>query len=497
MKNIYITLLIFSTVIIHAQDNWGNQWILGGSSSGEGIFLNFNDSMVNVSLGVSNIWMEGSNTSMCDQQGNLLFYSNGCFIANANHQVVSNGEDISPGILQDIWCPSGGNPTPQGVISIPNPGNANQYYLFSLDLDDVYFGTEFFGVAPINLYYHLIDMTLDNGLGEVILKNQIAIQDTLGRGNISAVRHANGEDWWLVTPKSHSNCYYITLINSDGIQPAFTKCIGHIWNDDDSGQAVFSPDKKTYVRMNYQNGLNIYKFDNANGDLYDPLKIDFLNDTFPLHSGVAISPNSRYLYTSTGEKLYQYDLFNENMEESRVLVAEWDGYSNPFPTIFNFAALAPDGKIYIASTSSTLNLHVIHKPNCPGLQCEVEQHGIELPAYNYVSIPNIPHYNLMFPTYDCDSTISHISNVDNYFGYINVYPNPASNYIKVATLKELSNDGELLLFTQLGQEAFRGNLPKDKSEFRFEIGQLSAGLYFYMIMAGREQIEVGKMMITR
>lgn len=41
--------------------------------------------------------MEGSNTGMCDKEGNLLFYSNGCKVVNAKGEVMQNGDSINPG----------------------------------------------------------------------------------------------------------------------------------------------------------------------------------------------------------------------------------------------------------------------------------------------------------------------------------------------------------------------------------------------------------------
>jgi hypothetical protein len=40
-------------------------------------------------------------------------------------------------------------------------------------------------------------MTLDNGLGAVVSKNNILFSDSLTM-NLFACRHANGRDWWLM-----------------------------------------------------------------------------------------------------------------------------------------------------------------------------------------------------------------------------------------------------------------------------------------------------------
>lgn len=87
--------------------------------------------------------------------------------------------------------------------------------------------------------------------------------------------------------------------------------------------------------------------------------------------------------------LYQYDLWAEDIEATRTLVAEYDGHLDPFPTTFFLGQLAPDGKIYIASNNGVTSLHVIHNPDADCPDCR-----IELPTFNSFSIPNQPNYRL-------------------------------------------------------------------------------------------------------
>jgi hypothetical protein len=432
---ITLLALLFSVTSIWGQEKRDYQWIIGYDYSGlpdQIISMNFLENPVFISqiATASGFWMEGSNTSMSNAEGNLLFYSNGCKIVNAQGEVMLNGDSINPGQIQNFFCPFGGSPIRQGVIALSAPGNESLYYVFNLDWDQPYLlDTNYFGVAPQRLFYQVIDMNHDSGNGAVILKNQIAVQDTFARGNISAVRHANGKDWWVIVPKSHSNCYFLVLITAEGVQPAQLKCSGHIWTDDDSGaQATFSPNLKKYIRFNSWNGLNIYDFDNATGDLSNPLRITFPNDTINYIAGVSVSSNSRYLYVSARKRVYQFDLQASDIESSKIKVAEWDGTYNPSATIFYFSALAPDGKIYISSTSSTLNLHVIEKPNCPGLTCQMVQRGVELPALNFATIPNFPHYRMSNEA--CDTTNNTIDT--ELSGYpIALYPNPTKGELWV------------------------------------------------------------------
>ena len=481
-----LTLRIFcffclSTFETSAQNKGDYQWIIGGYSSGEGIFLDFKQNPLNIAFGQTGLSMDGSNTSMSNNDGNLLFSSNGCKIINSKGEIMENGDDINPGIIQNGYCsPGSGSPYAQGVIAIPSPGEDSIYYVFNLDMDQPYLlEPNFLGVAPQRLYYQKIDMAQDSGFGAVILKNQVAVFDTFARGYIQAVRHANGHDWWIIVPKSHSNCYFLVPITAEGVQDAQLKCSGKVWTDDDSGaQVTFSPNGKKYIRFNGWNGLNIFDFDSATGDFSNPINIMFPNDTINYIAGVAVSPNSRFLYVCARKKVYQFDLTAPDIQASKVLIAVWDGYQNPYPTIFYLAALAPDGKIYISNTSSTYNLHVINKPNCPGLSCELVQHGIVLPAYNFATIPNMPHYRQSY--FDCDSTLIGTEEIIKAGNRLTVFPNPASELIYFPYETGMS---EISIFNATGREIILMIPSLNEGLMSVDVRQLSPGLYYITLQA--------------
>lgn len=430
--------------------------------------------------------MEGSNTVMCDRHGNLLFYSNGCEIVNAKAEIMLNGDGINPGLVETEYCIKGnsGSPIIQGVIALPAPGSDSLYYVFSLDLLLPYQDSlEYFALAPEHVYYHVVDMTQDSGYGAVTLKNQVAVNDTFARGGLQAVRHANGKDWWLIVAKSHSNCYFIVPVTEAGVQPPIKQCIGHVWNDFDSEtQVTFTPDGKKYIRFNGWNGLNIFDFDAASGALSNPLVINFPNDTIRSVIGAAVSPNSRYLYTCTGKYVYQHDLQASDIAASRIKIATFDGYQNPFPTIFYLAALAPNGKIYISNFSSTYNLHVINKPNCGGLDCELVQHGITLPAYNAASIPNVPHYRQSW--YECDSTLIGLHQPLDVMYPVQLFPNPAMDWVgfETETIPQ-----SVLLFDAMGRQLAHPVVSSEAGQVRINTGHLPAGMYWLRFRAaGRD-----------
>ena len=66
-----------------------------------------------------------------------------------------------------------------------------------------------------------------------------------------------------------------------------------------------------------------------------------------LLQGAAFSPSGRYLYVSSVNYIYQFDMSASNIDSSKVVVWIYDGYQYQGFIKFLLSALAPDGKIYI------------------------------------------------------------------------------------------------------------------------------------------------------
>ena len=141
----------------------------------------------------------------------------------SNYEVIENGDSIATGYIKRDFCNSDGSPMPQSTLFLPKPGSDKHYYLFNYDLEALYEFPSglYFPLAPEHLYYHEIDMELNNGEGAVVQKNQVVVQDTFARSSLHAHHHANGKDWWIIAPKSHSNCYHTLLVTSEGIIDSF------------------------------------------------------------------------------------------------------------------------------------------------------------------------------------------------------------------------------------------------------------------------------------
>jgi len=172
---------------------------------------------------------------------------------------------------------------------------------------------------------------------------------------------------------------------------------GIVYDVPSVGNALFTPDGSKYIRHDIRfdpwNVIDIYDFDRCTGEFFHLEHIE-LSDTSFLYGGSVVSPDSRYLYAITNKVIYQFDLLASDIESTKTVVAEYDGYVGLFfGTVFGTPQLAPDGTIFIASVSDTV-MHRIRTPNHFGLASHVEQHSVHLPKINQKSIPNFPNYRL-------------------------------------------------------------------------------------------------------
>jgi hypothetical protein len=393
-----LLLLAFMSLSGHAQKE-DFIWYLGYLPNAPeqkfgGTRIDFQQSPPSVTF--FNLALEFTPVSMISNaEGDVLYYSGGCSIANRNNQIMPNGGSINSGQYADIFCPVQGYPTFSGIISLPFPGDTFRYLFFHLwkDMSSLY----------KRLLTSHINMALDQGLGDVESKNEIILQDTFA-GYLTAVRHGNGRDWWVAAHKGRSNRSLLFMLDPDGLHAPIAQHIGPVWGPRDwSGQSVFSPDGSKYARANPDNGLNLFDFDRCTGAFSNPIVVSLAADSASA-TGVAFSPNSRFLYLSTGLKLFQFDMQAPNIPASKQLIGVYDGFLGPFPTTFYQMRLAPNGKIYMGATNGVNFLHVIHQPDLSGQACDFVQHDMELPTYSDVGLPNFPYFRLYDePGSPCDT----------------------------------------------------------------------------------------------
>jgi hypothetical protein len=473
---------------------WALGYGKGFDTSGVGGFnLDFNFSPPQAHFVERNMDIDRANASISDEEGNLIFYTNGCFIADRNNQLMPNGDSLNAGTQNfDNSCKPhshnnqiGGYPGTQRMLILPQPGQTGRYFVFhqrSNYLPPAELVTD-------RLLYTVVDMSLNGGLGEVVEKNVPAISDILYPGHLTAVKHANGYDWWIVCAKRLSNVYYTLLLTENGLEGPFEQTIGVPVTKpgEGSGQACFSPDGTTYVRYNKVQHLFIMDFDREQG-LFSNFKNRILHLGVAFAGGVAFSPNSRYLYVTNSLYIYQFDMEDLFMHH---LVAEYNGLANPYPGYFFHAQLGPDCKIYINTSNGTRYLHVIHKPDLPGPQCDVRQHDVILPTYNFIALSHFPNYRLgVVPEPPCEPVLDAKETAHAAEAFL-LYPNPARGavFIRSPELK----DGYFRLFNTAGQAIHLARLVG--AEHDLTLPPLPAGIYFYEITENGMPAGRGKLLL--
>lgn len=349
MRNKISLLFLFYTLASFAQRE-ANIWYFGENAG-----LDFN-SGVPVALTNGQLdTLEGCAT-ISNNNGQLLFYTDGITVWNRNHDVMPNGTDLF------------GHPSSSHAATIvPLPGSATLFYVFTLDA--------FVGVH--GFCYSIVDMSLNGGNGDVTTKN-IQIY-TPSNEKLSIVKHANNTDYWVVTHQWNSNNFVSHLLTSSGLSttPVISSIGSTISGSTDNvlGQMKISPDGTKLAVCHMYNQIELFDFNVATG-VVSNLKVLYNND---FSYGVEFSPNNEVLYVSILNssvplsKILQFDLNATNIPASVQTLF----LSNDSNIVFWGMQLGPDGKIYITQPLKT-SLAVIHNPNQVGLSCNFQQNAVDL-----------------------------------------------------------------------------------------------------------------------
>lgn len=388
---------------------------------------------------------------------------------------------------------------------MPYPGHPEQYVLLHLHR---------LGIVKLiqELLYTTVDMSRDSGLGAVTAKNQLVFNDTMV-DMLTAVRHANGRDWWIILPKLNSPTYYVFLLSPEGIQAPLVQSnlgisiIAGGWGV----QAVFSPSGKKYANLSTGAGLLVFDFDRCTGRLSNPVHVPFPNGDVAFAAGVAFSPNSRFLYASTTDHLYQFDFKTEDFVQSKTLIGEYEGFVDPeettTPVNFNQMMATPDGRIFMTCSNGSRYLHVIQKPNEKGLDCDFEQHSIKLPTFHAFATPNFPHFRLFdVPGSPCDTLgINGVQPPEDTLVPpppplpcavgVRLHPNPAS----LLTTLELPKcqGGMLTVYDVAGRKVQELVLAAEVVSVPLDVSQYVSGVYLLRIRTADGEVVTKSLAVLR
>jgi gliding motility-associated-like protein len=383
----FLATILGVCIVIFSKAQQFNTWYFG-SAAGISFNPGGNSTPHALTDGI-NASYEG-NSGICDDDGNILFYTNGETVYNRNHQVMLNGS----GLL-------GHQSAAQSSIIVPLPNSINIYYIFTTDAVENYFANGY--------RYSVVDMSHDSGKGEVVTKNILLNASCTER--LTAVRHADGVDVWIIGNEKNSNIFKCWLLTCNGLQAApVVSATGAVLNGQDLGMLKASPDGKFICQTNYAdvagNFFQLFDFNNATGILSNPRSI---SNTTASYFDCEFSPDSKLLYVTR-----VFEQFIDQFEVSSGSAATINSTRVSIPAAYGFYGIqaAPDGKIYLDHYKTKLS--VISRPNIKGTGCDFILDQVDLAGRSGVlglpntinDIPFDPYNNFTYEVTDtCTGTI--------------------------------------------------------------------------------------------
>jgi hypothetical protein len=494
-KTIIFLCLVYSYNTLFAQNKYGHQWLTEGFNT-----LDFRaDSVVTGQILPYPVYNSGASFSsnICDRNGMFLMHTGGCYVINKSFKLMKGADSVNTrSTVLTGYCkpgePHGYFPFQQNNIFITYPNDTTKYLLFNMDFEKLFPNGSNILMLPPHIYYHTIDMTKDNGLGEVVDKFKIAVQDTFSRGYLTAVKHSNKRDWWVVIPKFKSNCFFVVPVTANGVGTPQKQCLGITWhkNNDLGGQVAFSADGTKYARVDERDTIMVYNFNATTGQFSNPLRLSHPDNSSYLQ-GVCFSQNSRFLYVTYRLKVFQYDLQATDIQASMTVVGDVSSFTlSAERGALQVSKLAPDGKIYIASPFSHRYLSVINRPNCKGTLCDFRPYALELKYYNWGGLPNNPFFEIPPANYNCDSLTATQDIVET----ITIAPNPAQSKVTVSSTYIFES---FSIVNLMGQTMQVGALTtSEKNEI--DVGFLPDGIYFLQLINRKNQTRaLGKFVVKK
>jgi hypothetical protein len=390
MKNLYILLSFFFAGGVLAQTDLQNaNWTISQNSR-----MNFNNNNLQIDISNINAANNQAAASVSDQNGNLLFYTDGLTVWESNNLIMQNGTGLM-GVGGDFT---------QNVLIIPNPANSNRFYIITVSTGQ---GTN----QKHGLRFTEVDLT--NGLGVVLNSLNTPLPDESGvliddvyplnYGKITSALNSNGTDYWLIAEIGHH--IYSYNVNSNGI--FFTNVVNSPLPieqylptngfDSTSGEGPMKMSSgNNRLLVGYSNttsnhgALFLSSFNNTNGnvdpDFYSFIQTDDVASNQDLYmTGAEFSPNGNRVI-----RFYEaYGVYStiELAPVGNTLFWQEQQIKQLFIPFANNLQRAIDGNIYFSTSDSAAN-----NPNFLSVVKNSDNDGIQF-LFNSVNVGSL---NLTF-----------------------------------------------------------------------------------------------------
>nr|WP_315248398.1 T9SS type A sorting domain-containing protein [uncultured Flavobacterium sp.] len=272
MKKIYlIVTLLFSVMMPVIAQNPNNHWQLGATD------VNFTTNLpITAVSGNANQY---GKASISDDNGNLLFYTDGKTVWNKNHSVMTNGGNLGySGVLN--------------TIIVPNLANPNQFYIFRseeklclclyrMPMYYLYSIVEFNSLNPLGILLPFnsnpLVGSLENQYSKVLSDSLGIVENALSFGALTSTKNNNDTAFWVIVQNKNKLLSYkidSSGLNTVPVESTFTNA--QIYQPGTENSGVVSGLEETKFKIAPNNSFLIgLQYSKANNQ-YDP-DSNFLN----------------------------------------------------------------------------------------------------------------------------------------------------------------------------------------------------------------------------
>jgi hypothetical protein len=495
-----IFLFLFYPIITYAQTTGlgvGNNRVQGyffnGNPRTSGYLFdsfNGNDSIKFFKIAL-NHFIVGGNIS--DQNGHVLFYTNGYTLGIPDSLVAFNGDSLgcAPNEAQiDANTYLGGNAFLNSVLILPQPGDSSRYQM--IHTNPFYGNTDPLCYAcPLKLFNS--EVVIDSsGSVAITQKNQVVFSDTLAIGGMTATKHGNGRDWWILVFPAYESYYHLLLLTPNGITNSIYSLPVLPYREYNTR---FSPDGEKLAligNLGNPNAYSLLDFDRCTGILSNP-RMAFNFDQNYAPWGCCFSPDSRYLYTSNVLSVFRYDTQASNFSASRETIFTTNQlYIDSFaglPTGLHTMYPSYDGRIYLNSTSTVNVYSWIENPNAPAAQ--VEFHYMEgfFRKLNNGTTTVHPNYHLGPKVGSaCDTLGLTVGVSTNLPLTVNIFPNPGNGKFYLQYEPPRNKSGWLCIYDAVGKLHLKTELAQWTNKKEIDVTTWAEGMYaLHFEIEGRTQ----------
>lgn len=303
--------------------------------------------------------LDGSAVASDPITGRLLFYTDGKTVWDSTHTPMPAGTGL-------LGHESSGQP----ALIVRKPGSGDIFYIFT---------TGAANTPNTSTRYSVVDMRANGGRGDVVEKNTLLI--TNGTEKITATRHCDGRDYWVIGHEWGSNAFRVFPVTAQGVGDPIVSNVGipYPTSGDIQGTFQVSPNGKTLaVSASLLKSLELFDFDNATGRVTNQRVVGSADRDY---YGLEFSPDNTKLYVNTlpfgfnPAHIFQFDLSAGDLTAIRA--SRYELYEVPGNWQGGQIQLAPDGKMYV-SWFSRDSLAVINNPNAKAPACGYVHNGLYL-----------------------------------------------------------------------------------------------------------------------